>query len=57
MILLGAIPLKIFYDSWEVVESLSLDVFEKCLGHGLVGNTGGGWMVGLDDLGGLFQPW
>ena len=25
--------------------------------HGLVGNTVGRWMVGLDDLGGLFQPW
>ena len=26
-------------------------------GHGLVGNTGDGWTVGLDDLRGLFQPW
>ena len=26
-------------------------------GHGLVGNIGDRWMVGLDDLGGLFQPW
>jgi len=25
--------------------------------HGLVGNIGGRWTVGLDDLGGLFQPW
>jgi len=25
--------------------------------NGLVGNTGGRWTVGLDDLGGLFQPW
>jgi len=25
--------------------------------HSLVGNTGGGWTVGLDDLGGLCQPW
>ena len=25
--------------------------------HGLVGNTGDGWRVGLDDLIGLFQPW
>ena len=23
--------------------------------HGLVGNIGNRWMVGLDDLGGLFQ--
>ena len=26
-------------------------------GHGLVGNTGDRWMVGLGDLRGLFQPW
>ena len=26
-------------------------------GHGLVGNIGERQMVGLDDLGGLFQPW
>ena len=26
-------------------------------GHGLVGNTGDRWTVGLDDLRGLFQPW
>jgi len=26
-------------------------------GRGLVGNIGERWMVGLDDLGGLFQPW
>ena len=26
-------------------------------GHGLVGNIGGRWMIGMDDLGGLFQPW
>jgi len=25
--------------------------------HGIVGNTGGRWMIGLDDLGVLFQPW
>lgn len=24
--------------------------------HGLVGNTGGRWIVGMDDLEGLFQP-
>ena len=26
-------------------------------GHGLVGSIGDRWMVGLDDLRGLFQPW
>ena len=26
-------------------------------GAGLVGKCGGRWMVGLDDLGCLFQPW
>ena len=26
------------------------------LGYGLVGMVGVGWMVGLDDLRGLFQP-
>jgi len=26
-------------------------------GRGLVGNIGGRWAVGLDDHGGLFQPW
>jgi len=26
-------------------------------GHGLVGNNGDRWMVGLDDLRDLFQPW
>jgi len=25
-------------------------------GHGLSRHGGDGWMVGLDDLGGLFQP-
>jgi len=25
--------------------------------HSLVGNIGDKWMVGLDDLGELFQPW
>jgi len=31
----------------------------KCgtTGHGLVGNISSRWMVGLDDLGGLYQPW
>ena len=44
----------------EVVESLSLEVFKS---HGDValkdvvsGHGGGGLMVGLDDLGGLFHP-
>jgi len=26
-------------------------------GRSLVGNIGNRWMVGLDDLRGLFQPW
>ena len=26
-------------------------------GHGLVGNIGDRWIVGLDDLGGRVQPW
>jgi len=26
-------------------------------GHGLVGIIGDRWMVGLEDLGGIFQPW
>ena len=26
-------------------------------GHGLVGNIGDRWMIGLEDLRGLFQPW
>jgi len=26
-------------------------------GRGLVGNIGSRWVIGLDDLGGLFQPW
>ena len=26
-------------------------------GHGLMRTVGDGWMVGLDDLVGLFQPW
>lgn len=31
-------------------------MFRCCTeGHGLVGNIGGRWVVGLDDLRGLFQ--
>ena len=45
----------------EVMELLSPDVFSmfRCCtkGHGLLGDTGGRWMVGLDVLEGLFQPW
>ena len=33
-------------------------MFRHCVeGHALVGTTGDMWMVGLDDLVGLFQPW
>jgi len=33
-------------------------MFRSCTeGHGLVGNIVGMWTVGLDDFGGLFQPW
>ena len=46
----------------EVVESPSLEEFKIHLEVVLRdifewGNIGGRWMVGLDDLGGLFQPW
>ena len=47
----------------EVVQSLSLEVFKKCLGrcctegYCLEGNDGDRLMVGLDDLRGLSQPW
>ena len=34
------------------------EMFRCCTeGHGLVGNIGDRWMVGLDDHRGLFQPW
>jgi len=37
-----------------------LTIQETCTcgtsGHGLVGNIAGRWMVGLDDLRGVFQP-
>ena len=44
----------------EVVEPPSLKVFKKHVcgnkEHGLGGNIGSRWTVGLDDLRGLFQP-
>ena len=34
------------------------ETFRCCTeGHGLVGNIDDRWMVGLDDIRGLFQPW
>ena len=45
--------------SKEVVELLSLDVFKKPVDVALTlfsGYGGDGFVVGLDDLGGLFQP-
>lgn len=42
----------------EVVESLSLGVFKERVDvviMDIVGNTGGRWTVGLDDLKSLFQ--
>jgi len=33
------------------------EMFRCTEGHGLVGNVGDRWTVGMDDLGGLFQPW
>ena len=34
------------------------ETFRCCTeGHGLVGAIGDRWTLGLDDLGGLFQPW
>ena len=41
------------------MEPLILEVFKKCLDVVLkdMGNIGDRWMVGLDDLGGLFQTW
>jgi len=33
-------------------------MFGRCVeGHGLVRTIGDGWMVGLGDPVGLFQPW
>jgi len=43
-----------------VVVSPALEVSRNrcCMeGYGLVGNIGDRWMVRLDGLGGLFQPW
>ena len=45
----------------EVVESLSLQVFKQLLDvvlsdNNSVENIGDRWVIGLDDLGGLFQP-
>jgi len=64
--ILGKIPsLQRVVKCWnellrEVVESLSLEVPEKHLDRVfrdivLWGNIGGRWMVGLEELGGLFQ--
>lgn len=41
---------------------MSLEVFKKDLGITVKDmvyweDNGGRWMVGLEDLGGLFQPW
>jgi len=33
------------------------EIFRRTKEHGLEGIIGDRWMVGLDDLGGLFQPW
>jgi len=43
-----------------VEESPTPEVFKErvdvVLRHVIVGNTGGRWMVGFDDLTGFFQP-
>jgi len=43
----------------DVVESLSVEALKKCVNvvfrDGLVGNTGGRWMIGLNYLRVLFQ--
>ena len=42
----------------EVVAGAVQETSRCCTeGRGLVGNVGDRWMVGLDDLGNLFQPW
>ena len=45
--------------SREVVESQCVQgTFGHCVeGHGLMRTIGDGWMVGLGDPVGLFQPW
>ena len=43
---------------WVTVPGGVQEISRCCTkGHGLVGTDGGRWAVGLDDLGGLFQPW
>ena len=40
------------------MESQALEAFSCCAeGHGLGGNIGDKWTVGLDDPGGLSQSW
>ena len=46
---LGSPPLEAFKESVD-------DGRCRTQGHVLVGNTGGRWTVGLDDLSDLFQP-
>jgi len=46
----------------EVAETPFLELFKKRVDvvlkeHGFVGNAGGRWMDGSDDLTGLFQPY
>ena len=43
----------------QIVDTYCVQEMLGCCteGHGLVGNIGGRRMVGLDDLGGLFQTW
>jgi len=40
------------------IHPYSVSHLRRCVeGRGLVRTTGDWWMVGLDDLVGLFQPW
>ena len=41
----------------EALESLSLEVFKRCADVALEKLGGDGMMVGLNDLGGLVQPY
>ena len=42
----------------DCVEEMDLGVFRCCTkGHGLVGDSGDRWTIGMDYLRGLFQPW